>query len=90
MPTTQETDIRQFIVTTLVDGMNLPIDAATLTDASPLGLGGLDLESLALVELTIRLQRQFGVNLEETDIEALVSMTLGELVSFVAARRAAG
>lgn len=89
MPVVQQTEIREFVLTTLAEEMNVPIDRDSLTDDSPIGTSGIDLESLSLVELTLRLERQFGVSIPDSDIEALGAMTLGELVADIARRQAA-
>ena len=40
MQTTLEKEIRQFVLSTISDDMNHPLDADTITDDSPLGTGG--------------------------------------------------
>ncbi|WNV88093.1 acyl carrier protein [Umezawaea sp. Da 62-37] len=87
MPTL-ENEIRDFILTTVTKDMNHPIDDAEVGVASPLGSGGIDLDSLSLIELTMRLERRFNVQFPETDIEPLGAMTLGELAADVAGRGA--
>ena len=51
-------------------------------------VGGLDLDSLSLIELTLRLESRFGVEIPDTDIEPLASLTLGELVAEIVRRGA--
>jgi acyl carrier protein len=87
MPTL-ENEIRDFIVTTVVNDMNHPIAPDELSVASPLGSGGIDLDSLSLIELTMRLERRFNVQFPETDIEPLGAMTLGELAADIVERGA--
>ncbi|MBV9847072.1 MAG: acyl carrier protein [Kutzneria sp.] len=87
MPTAQDADVREFILTTLTTEMNLPVDRESLTDDSPVGAGGIDLESLSLVELTLRLERQFQIRIPDTDIEAIGAMTVGQLVADIVRRR---
>ncbi|PRY38834.1 acyl carrier protein [Umezawaea tangerina] len=88
MPAALENEIREFIVTTVTKDMNHPIDDGEVDVASPLGSGGIDLDSLSLIELTMRLERRFNVQFPETDIEPLGAMTLGELAADVAGRGA--
>ena len=87
--TTLHKEIRDFVLTTITESMNLPLDLDEITDASPLGAEGIDLDSLGLIELALRLESRFGVEIPETDIEPVGAMTLGGLVDDVIARGAA-
>jgi acyl carrier protein len=90
MPTTLERDIREFVLTTVTQDMNLLTSIDHITDESPVGAGGLDLDSLSLIELTLRLEERFKVLIPDTDIEPLGAMTLGELVAELVRRGAQG
>ena len=46
-------EIRDFVLTTITDSMNLPLDPEEITDTSPLGSTGIDLDSLSLIELAL-------------------------------------
>jgi acyl carrier protein len=87
--TASTTDVREFVLSTLAGEMNVPIDRASVGDDSPIGTGGIDLESLSLVELTLRMEREFGVKIPDSDIEALGAMTLGQLAADIVRRKAA-
>lgn len=89
MPVNLETEIREFVLTTLAKDMNHPVPGEEITDDSPMGAGGLDLDSLSLIELTIRLEQRFGVEFPETSIEPFGAMTLKELVVDLVGRGAA-
>jgi len=90
MPTTLERDIREFVLTTVSQDMNLLSSTDHITDESPVGAGGLDLDSLSLIELTLRIEERFKVPIPDTDIEPLGAMTLGELVAELVRRGARG
>jgi acyl carrier protein len=90
MPTTLERDIREFILTTVTRDMNLLPSTDHITDDSVVGAGGLDLDSLSLIELTLRLEERFKVQIPDTDIEPLGAMTLGELIAELVRRGARG
>ena len=90
MPTTLERDIREFVLTTVSQDMNLLSSTDHITDESPVGAGGLDLDSLSLIELTLRIEERFQVPIPDTDIEPLGAMTLGELVAELVRRGAQG
>lgn len=87
MPTL-ENEIRDFILNTVVEDMNHPIEPSQVSGESPLGSGGIDLDSLSLIELTMRLERRFNVQFPETDIEPLSAMTLAELTAVTVERGA--
>ncbi|MDX3661741.1 acyl carrier protein [Streptomyces sp. ID05-26A] len=85
---TLEKAIHDFILSTVVEEMNHPIEPGQVNGESPLGSGGIDLDSLSLIELTMRLERRFNVQFPETDIEPLSSMTLAELTAVTVERGA--
>ena len=61
-----------------------PLDAAT-----PLRDGGLWLDSVALLELVVAVEREFGVDFEPTDLSDASLRTLGSLAEVIE-RRLAG
>jgi acyl carrier protein len=81
-------DVREFVLGTLAGEMNVPIDRDKITDDSPIGTSGIDLESLSLVELTLRLEREYEVKIPDADIEGLGAMTLGQLAADIVRRKA--
>lgn len=58
-------------------------DVAEIDGDTLLGPAGIDLESLAVVELSFRLEDAYGARFNEEDMERLAVMTLAELVSEV-------
>ncbi len=85
---TLEDEIREFVLTAVIDEMNILTSRAGITDDSPVTVGGLDVDSLSLIELTMRLETRFGVEIPDTDIEPLATLTLGGLVAEVVRRGA--
>ncbi|QQM42271.1 acyl carrier protein [Streptomyces liliifuscus] len=83
-----EDEIREFVLGTVIDEMNILMSRDGITDESPVTVGGLDLDSLSLIELTLRLESRFGVEIPDTDIEPLASLTLGSLVAEIVRRGA--
>ena len=51
-----------------------------------LGPSGADLDSLAVSELALRIEEQYGVTFDDDDVETLAIMTLGEFAAEVSAR----
>ncbi len=68
-------EIRQFVLDSLKD-MNYSIDE--VDDDTVLGPAGADVESVALVELAVRVEDHFGVRFDEGESDALAAMTVGE------------
>ncbi|MGY0062204.1 acyl carrier protein [Streptomyces sp. LZ34] len=83
-----EDEVREFVLDTVVDVINLLTTRDGITDESPVTVGGLELDSLSLIELTLRLESRFGVEIPDADIEPLASLTLGGLVADVVRRGA--
>lgn len=66
--------------------MNFDVDGA---DADTVfGPAGVDLDSLAVAELALRVEDAYGVKFGEEDMERLAIMTLGEFAADVSARSA--
>lgn len=75
--------IRQFIFSSLND-MNY--DTEGVGDDTQLGPRGADLASLALAELALRVEDEFGVKFSEEEAEDLAGKTVGEFCVIVAER----
>lgn len=76
-----ETEIRMFIIETVIEDLGQPLDRGNIDDDAPMGGGGIDLDSLSLIELTMRLERRFSIEYHEDSIEPVGAMSLGELVA---------
>jgi acyl carrier protein len=75
--------IRQFIFSSLVD-MNY--DTEGIDDDTQLGPRGVDVASLSLAELAVRVEDEFGVKFSEEEAEELAGKTVGEFCAIVAER----
>jgi acyl carrier protein len=75
--------IREFVIDALRE-MNYDVD--DVDDDTTLGPAGVDLESLALAELAVRVEDRYGVKFDDDESEQLAAMTVGEFTGFVAAR----
>jgi acyl carrier protein len=76
-------DIRAFTIQSLKE-MNY--DVSDVTDDSVLGPAGLDLESLAVAELAVRIEDEYKVTFTEEEQESVGTWTLGEFVATVTTR----
>ncbi|MFJ1754123.1 acyl carrier protein [Kitasatospora sp. NPDC088134] len=75
--------IREFILTTLA---SMNYDVSQVTSETDLGPAGLDLESLALADLAVQVEEEFGIRFELDDMESTALMTIDEFSAEVAAR----
>jgi acyl carrier protein len=82
---TMNDEIRAFIVKTILD-MGLGYELAEIQDDTVLGPEGLDMESLTMAELAVRVEDQFGIEFGNDEAEQLALMTIGEFVATVADR----
>ena len=76
-------EIRDFVVASLKD-MNYDVEG--IDDDTTLGPAGVDLESLALADLAVRVEDEFGVKFADDESEQLALMTVGEFTATVADR----
>jgi len=76
-------EIHQFVLVSLKE-MNYSTD--DVDGATVLGPAGVDLESLALAELALRVEDRFGVRFDEDEAEGLAAMTVSEFCAVVAQR----
>lgn len=70
-------EIRQFLLDSLT-AMKYSTDG--VDDSTLLGPAGVDLESLALAELAMRVEDRFGVRFDEDEAETFAAMTPIEAV----------
>ena len=77
------TDVRQFIIDAIAD-MNYPIDDVDAD--TPLGSAGVDLESLAVAELAVRVEDTYGVKFSDEEAEQMAAMTVGEFADAIIER----
>jgi len=76
-------EVRAFVIAQLQD-MNY--DTEGVDDDTTLGPAGVDLESLALADLSVRVEDRFGVRFSDDESEHLALMTVGEFTTEVAGR----
>jgi acyl carrier protein len=76
-------EVRAFVISSLKD-MNYDVDG--VDDATTLGPAGLDLESLALADLLMRVEDQYHIRFAEDESEELALMNVGEFTTAVATR----
>ncbi|MEO6702291.1 MAG: acyl carrier protein, partial [Jatrophihabitantaceae bacterium] len=77
--------VRAFVVSSLND-MNYDVEG--IDDATTLGPAGLDLESLALADLLMRVEDEYRIRFAEDESEELALMNVGEFTAAVSNRLA--
>jgi acyl carrier protein len=78
-------EVRQFIIDAIAE-MNYPVD--DVDENTPLGSAGVDLESLAVAELAVRVEDTYGVRFGDEEAEQMAGMTVGEFADAIIARSA--
>ncbi|MFE6865744.1 phosphopantetheine-binding protein [Kitasatospora sp. NPDC057692] len=79
--------IRVFVLAALAE---MQYDVSEVTGDTDLGPAGLDLESLALADLSVQVEDEYGVKFDLDEMETTALMTLDQFTADVAARIAAG
>jgi len=67
--------------------MNFDVDDAD--SGTVFGPAGIDLDSIAVAELALRIEDEYGVKFGEEDLEGLPVMSIGEFAAEVTSRSAA-
>ncbi|MFD7903341.1 phosphopantetheine-binding protein [Kitasatospora sp. NPDC059747] len=78
--------IRDFVLSALAQ---MQYDVSGVTGDTDLGPAGLDLESLALADLSVQVEDEFGVKFDLDEMETTAMMTLDEFTADVVRRIAA-
>ncbi len=83
---TTDQDVRVYVLRFVRETLNQPVDPSAVDGTTALGPSGLDLESLAFIELALNIEKQFGVTIPDDQLEAIAGMTLGEFSRYVSER----
>ncbi|MER8104964.1 acyl carrier protein [Kitasatospora sp. NPDC094016] len=78
--------VREFVLASLTE---MQYDVSEVTGDTDLGPAGLDLESLALAELSVQVEDEFGIKFDLDEMETTALMTLDEFTADVVKRIAA-
>ena len=82
-------DTQQEIIRLLDDVLSLGGRASSFTRATPL-LGSVpELDSMAVVSLITAMEDQFGIVIDDDDIDGQTFATVGSLIDFVSSKLAA-
>ncbi|MEV7781095.1 phosphopantetheine-binding protein [Kitasatospora sp. NPDC088351] len=75
--------IREFVLAALTE---MQYDVSEVTGDTDLGPAGLDLESLALADLSVQVEDEFGVKFDLDEMESTALMTLDQFTADIATR----
>lgn len=81
-----ETQVKSFILDVITNQMNFQI-ADHVGDETAMGPGGIDLDSLSLIELATTVEKKYGFRVTDADYETLAASNLGEFVAYVTQHR---
>ncbi|WP_127533592.1 acyl carrier protein [Paenibacillus kobensis] len=78
-------DIVQIIGTSL----NMPLPEGPITDATLLGAGGMELDSIKVIELVVRLEANYGISVPDEELKQIYDYTIGQLTDLIGDREGA-
>jgi acyl carrier protein len=81
--TVMSDQVRELVLTSLKE---MSYDVSDIDGDMPLGPSGIDLESLTIAELAVRVEDALGVKFYEDEMERVVTMTFDEFVAEISAR----
>lgn len=72
------------VIETIFNSLNLKhIDATTVTDNTPITAGGLNLDSVDILEIIVQLEHKFGLKMSDSEAYAQHFQNIGTVVDFV-------
>ena len=75
------------VVTFTIDALRqMNFDVEDADPGTVFGPAGIDLDSMAVAELALRVEDTYGVKFSEEDLEGLAVMTIGEFATEVTTR----
>jgi acyl carrier protein len=78
------------VVTFTIDALRqMNFDVEQADPGTVFGPAGIDLDSMAVAELALRVEDTYGVKFSEEDLEGLAVMTIGEFATEVTTRSGA-
>lgn len=78
------------VVTFTIDALRqMNFDVEDADPGTVFGPAGIDLDSMAVAELALRVEDSYGVKFSEEDLEGLAVMTIGEFATEVTTRSGA-
>lgn len=82
-----ETMVEQFLFEFLKGKLNLPAERSQIKPETKLGIGGLQMESLAIVELAVNLEARFGIAVPDEDLDRISRFNVAELTAYLSGKQ---
>lgn len=80
----QRAELLAEIINTVVDAVNLRhVDRSTIVEDTPLTQGGLELDSVDILEIVINIEHRFGVKVGNAEAGKMHFRTIGTITDFV-------
>ncbi len=72
------------VIDIIFQALNLKhIDKAQVTEATPITTGGLNLDSVDILEIIVQIEHQFGLKMSDSEAYAQHFQNIGTVVDFV-------
>lgn len=72
------------VIETIFQALNLKhIDRASVTDSTAITTGGLNLDSVDILEIIVQLEHKFGIKMSDSEAYAQHFQNIGTVVDFV-------
>ena len=76
------------VIDIIFQALNLKhIDKSTVSDQTPITAGGLNLDSVDILEIIVQLEHHFGLKMSETESYAQHFRNIGTVVDFVNSKK---
>ncbi|HEV7369723.1 acyl carrier protein [Arenibaculum sp.] len=76
-------EVRRFAIETLLKAKRQEAAADTIDDATPIGAGGLGVNSLAFLQTFVIIEDRYGLTFDDASVANTRFSTVGEFVAFV-------
>ncbi len=76
-------DLKLRLKTMIVERLFLPVAPSAIADDAPL-METYDIDSVALFELVVGLEDEFGISLEDTDFQISTFQSVNTMAAFIA------
>ena len=81
-------EMTEKVIEIIFSALNLRhIDRASVNSSTPLTKGGLELDSIDILELIVSFENMFGIKLNESEEYALHFKNVGTIVDFVVSKK---
>lgn len=81
-------DIQAKILDILEFELDWPVARSEVTSDTPLGLDGLALDSIMIIETAVVAEIEFGISIPDDDFPMLAELSLGAMAGFIRSKMA--